>query len=70
MLIRQPLGHPTLATYHPNVVLLHAGTNDVSQGHNPRDIANDLGALIDQIRAGVPGAEVFVAEVDSAVILR
>ncbi|MGK5683763.1 SGNH/GDSL hydrolase family protein [Actinoplanes sp. URMC 104] len=49
-----------LATYRPDVVLLHIGTNDVSQGRNVTETSMRLSALIDQIRADLPDAEIFV----------
>ncbi|MEU8819099.1 SGNH/GDSL hydrolase family protein [Actinoplanes sp. NPDC048796] len=49
-----------LDTYRPDVVLLHIGTNDIAQ-NRPVDVsAAGLSALIDQIRAGRPGADIFV----------
>ncbi|KAK6722578.1 hypothetical protein SNK04_001440 [Fusarium graminearum] len=52
----------------PNVVLLHAGTNDMDQrssiskeGSEPKGAANRLGHLIDQIISYCPDAVVLVA---------
>ncbi|MCU7722851.1 SGNH/GDSL hydrolase family protein [Actinoplanes sp. KI2] len=52
-----------LSTYQPNVVLLHAGTNNVSWAEAPADIAAKLSAMIDQIHATVPKAQIFVAKI-------
>jgi hypothetical protein len=50
-----------LATYQPDVILLHIGTNDMVHG-NP-DAAAQLDALLDRIAADRPGAQVFVAKI-------
>jgi hypothetical protein len=52
----------------PNIVLLHAGTNDVNpnlsiatEGNDPNGVADRLGQLIDRIIISCPGATVLVA---------
>ncbi|KAM0563955.1 hypothetical protein ACHAPJ_000163 [Fusarium lateritium] len=52
----------------PNVILLHAGTNDMDnrpsiseEGHDPEDAAVRLGKLIDQIIKACPDAVLLVA---------
>jgi lysophospholipase L1-like esterase len=52
-----------LARYSPDVVLLHAGTNNITQGDGPYATARKLSALIDQIRAARPAANIFVAQI-------
>ncbi|MBM2615569.1 GDSL family lipase [Actinoplanes sp. LDG1-06] len=49
-----------LATYRPDVVLLHIGTNDMAQNRSVAASAARLSALIDQIRAARPDAAIFV----------
>ncbi|TLD18180.1 hypothetical protein PspLS_10484 [Pyricularia sp. CBS 133598] len=58
---------PSLAQ-QPNIILLHAGTNDMNwngaistEGHEPKAAANRLGALIDQMIIGSPRATILVA---------
>ncbi|KAI6481109.1 hypothetical protein MCOR06_004773 [Pyricularia oryzae] len=58
---------PSLAQ-QPNIILLHAGTNDMSsngavstEGQDPKAAASRLGALIDQMIMGSPGAAILVA---------
>ncbi|KAM5462559.1 hypothetical protein MferCBS49748_006466 [Microsporum ferrugineum] len=46
----------------PNVVLLHAGTNDMDKNINPEDAPNRLGRLIDKITAACPDAVIFVSK--------
>lgn len=53
--------------FRPNVVLLHAGTNDLNRG-NPSsepnsDAPNRLGALLDDVLKAVPQAVVIVAKI-------
>ncbi|MBB4691988.1 SGNH/GDSL hydrolase family protein [Paractinoplanes abujensis] len=55
-----------LATYRPDVVLLHAGTNDIAQHRDPAATAARLSALIDRIRAARPDAAVFVQQIVQA----
>jgi lysophospholipase L1-like esterase len=50
-----------LATYEPDVILLHIGTNDMVRGN--RNAARDLDGLLDRIAADRPGAQVFVAKI-------
>lgn len=55
----------------PNIVLLHAGTNDLNNSPRPANesYANAptrLGALIDEVLAQVPGTVVVVAQIINA----
>jgi lysophospholipase L1-like esterase len=52
-----------LATYRPDVVLLQAGTNDMRTPAGAVGATGRLSALIDQIKADAPAAEIFVAEI-------
>ncbi|MEU6482878.1 SGNH/GDSL hydrolase family protein [Streptomyces sp. NPDC046887] len=45
---------------HPDVILLHAGTNDMNRG-NPATAPAHLAALVDQLHADAPGATLVVA---------
>jgi hypothetical protein len=54
---------------NPNIVLLHAGTNDMNpnpaistEGNDPRGAAERLGGLIDQIIKALPDAVILVAQ--------
>ncbi|WP_185297746.1 phosphatidylinositol-specific phospholipase C domain-containing protein [Streptomyces finlayi] len=47
----------------PNVVTLHAGTNDMNQEHDLTDAPARMGALIDQILRAAPETTVLVASV-------
>jgi lysophospholipase L1-like esterase len=50
-----------LATYGPDVILLHIGTNDMMRGG--WDAPRHLDELLDRIAADRPGAQVFVAKI-------
>jgi lysophospholipase L1-like esterase len=50
-----------LATYRPNLVTLHIGTNDVNRNIDVANAPARLGALIDQILTDAPDATVLVA---------
>ena len=52
-----------LAEARPDVVLLHAGTNNISQGDSPYTTSRKLSGMIDQIRAARPDAYIFVAKI-------
>ena len=52
-----------LSTYQPEYVLLLIGTNDVLQNYDLPNAPDRLSSLIDQITAGAPDAEVFVASI-------
>src|ERR1051325_9439479 len=45
----------------PRTVLLHIGTNDISQNYNISGAPGRLSALIDKINNAAPNADVFVA---------
>jgi lysophospholipase L1-like esterase len=50
-----------LATYEPDVILLHIGTNDMVR--RVPDAGAQLNALLNRIAADRPGAQVFVAKI-------
>jgi hypothetical protein len=52
-----------LAQARPDVVLLHAGTNNITQGDDGYTTARKLSAMLDQIRAARPEAYIFVAQI-------
>ena len=52
-----------LNAQQPHTVLLHIGTNDISQNDDLPNAPNRLSALIDHITNTVPTAEVFVAQI-------
>ncbi|WP_442788580.1 GDSL-type esterase/lipase family protein [Dactylosporangium sp. NBC_01737] len=56
-----------LATYQPDVVLLHIGTNDMNQNYQVGTAPQRLGGLIDQILAARPTATVLVAKIVPAL---
>ncbi|KAL1878448.1 hypothetical protein Plec18167_004520 [Paecilomyces lecythidis] len=47
----------------PNVVLIHAGTNDMNEPDDPDTAPARLGSLIDQVVAACPDAAVLVAKI-------
>lgn len=51
-------------SYKPNIVLLHIGTNDISQKYDVANAPNRLGTLIDKICAKLPsGGKLYVAKI-------
>ena len=52
-----------LAEARPDVVLLHAGTNNISRGDSAYTTSRKLSGMIDQIRADRPEAYIFVAKI-------
>ncbi|MFI7547658.1 SGNH/GDSL hydrolase family protein [Actinoplanes sp. NPDC049599] len=59
-----------LAQAQPDVVLVHAGTNNITRGDGPYVTARMLSAMIDQIRAARPAAYIFVAQIVSSRVPR
>jgi lysophospholipase L1-like esterase len=53
----------SLEQFQPDVVLLHAGTNNISRSDEPTAAAAKLSALIDRIQAQVPDADIYVAKI-------
>ncbi|MGI5239519.1 SGNH/GDSL hydrolase family protein [Dactylosporangium sp. CA-139066] len=56
-----------LATYQPDVVLLHIGTNDMNQNYQVGTAPQRLSALVDRILADRPAATVLVAKIIPAL---
>jgi lysophospholipase L1-like esterase len=52
-----------LARYRPNLVLLHAGTNDMYRPTGRADAPHRLGRLLDRIRRDRPAARILVAQI-------
>ncbi|MGY2134957.1 SGNH/GDSL hydrolase family protein [Hymenobacter sp. HD11105] len=48
--------------HQPDIVLLHAGTNDCFSEKPVAEIRDNLSRLIDQLRAGRPGVKVLLAQ--------
>lgn len=63
--IRQIAAQATdwLGTHQPDAVLLHLGTNDMAFGDDVSRAPARLSALIDQIHAARPSAQVFVQKI-------
>jgi len=59
-----------LAEASPDIVLVHAGTNNITQGDGGYTTARKLSAMIDQIRAARPEAYIFVAQIVSSRVPR
>ena len=55
-----------LATYRPDVILLHIGTNDMRSGATAPYAYMSLSMLLDQISADAPNAQVYVAKITGA----
>ncbi|GIE80338.1 hypothetical protein Aph02nite_62880 [Actinoplanes philippinensis] len=53
----------SLSSFRPDVVLLHAGTNNITRSDDPVAAAGKLSGLIDRVRAGAPQAEIYVAKI-------
>lgn len=47
----------------PNIILLHAGTNDMNLSLDPADAPTRLGNLIDELLATCPDALILVAQI-------
>lgn len=52
-----------VAAYTPDVVLLHAGTNNITHGEDPAVAAAKLAGLIDRVRAAAPLARLYVSTI-------
>ena len=52
-----------LNTYRPKTILLHIGTNDITQNRDLPNAPNRLAALIDRITTTAPEAKLFVATI-------
>ncbi|AGL13665.1 SGNH/GDSL hydrolase family protein [Actinoplanes sp. N902-109] len=59
-----------LTAWRPDVVLVHAGTNNITKGDGPYTTARKLSAFVDQIRAARPDAHIFVAQIVTSRVPR
>ncbi|WP_073109749.1 PKD domain-containing protein, partial [Hymenobacter daecheongensis] len=50
------------ATHQPDVVLMHAGSNDMIQNQSVTETRDELGQLIDALRAGKPTVKIIMAQ--------
>ncbi|QRK14019.1 cellulose-binding protein [Archangium violaceum] len=50
-------------TYRPDIVLIHLGTNDLFQGNTIDSTLQEIGQIIDKLRAVNPSVKVFLAKV-------
>lgn len=50
-------------THLPDIALVHLGTNDMDRGHGVESTIQELGLVIDTLRACVPGITVLLAQV-------
>lgn len=44
--------------YHPRLIVLKAGGNDLTGGKSPRQIADDFQAFVDAVRSKLPGVRI------------
>jgi lysophospholipase L1-like esterase len=58
-----PLVDAAMATFHPHIVLLQIGTNDINGNVDIANAPTRLGALIDRITADAPNALLIVAQI-------
>ena len=61
-----PTSSAGCSNYTPRTILLHIGTNDMSQNYDIANAPARLSALIDKIRANAPTVELFVAQITPA----
>ena len=58
-----PLVDAAISMFHPHIVLLHIGTNDINGNIDPANAPTRLGALIDRINNDSPATLVVVAQI-------
>ncbi len=58
-----PLVDAAISTFHPHIVLLHIGTNDIDGNVNVANAPTRLGALIDRIINDAPNTLLVVAQI-------
>jgi lysophospholipase L1-like esterase len=58
-----PLVDQSIATNHPQIILLMIGTNDVNRNIDPTNAPTRLGALLDRMFNDAPNALVVVAKI-------
>ncbi len=59
----QPLVNAAITMFHPHIILMMIGTNDINQNIDVATAPTRLGALIDQITTAAPAALLVVAQI-------
>jgi lysophospholipase L1-like esterase len=52
-----------LTTYQPNIILLHAGTNDISSGDTGAQVTTNMDDFLEQIFTTLPHTDVLLAQI-------
>jgi lysophospholipase L1-like esterase len=52
-----------LNTYQPNIILLHAGTNDIASGDTGAQVTTDMDDFLGQIFTTLPHTDVLLAQI-------
>jgi lysophospholipase L1-like esterase len=52
-----------LNTYRPNIILLHAGTNDIASGDTGAQVTTNMDDFLDQIFTTLPHTDVVLAQI-------
>ncbi|TNY27452.1 hypothetical protein BV497_03435 [Fulvimonas soli] len=53
--------------YHPRLIVMYAGDNDVFEGHSPQRVARDFEAFVARVRRDLPGVPVAYISIKPSV---
>lgn len=53
--------------YHPSLIVMYAGDNDVAEGHTPRQVIEDFGAFVARVRRDLPGVAIAYLSIKPSV---
>jgi len=53
--------------YHPKLIIMYAGDNDVADGRTPRQVIDDFGAFVARVRRDLPDAAIAYLSIKPSV---
>ena len=55
--------HRIVIPYHPKVIVMYAGDNDIAEGRTPREVLDDFKAFVARVRHGLPDVAIVYVSI-------
>lgn len=53
--------------YHPEVIVMYAGDNDIAEGRTPREVLDDFKAFVARVRGGLPDVAIVYISIKPSI---
>ncbi|TAM93234.1 MAG: hypothetical protein EPN40_13545 [Rhodanobacteraceae bacterium] len=53
--------------YHPKVIVMYAGDNDIAEGRTPREVLDDFKAFVARVRRGLPDVAIVYISIKPSI---